>query len=89
MPKRPVDRQDRLRLRLDVNYVIVDAPVLVGSIERAPPCGEGETAVVARQVTEIRHVPSMAYPRRPPAVGTSATERQARTFGRRAASSKA
>ena len=51
----PIDRQDRPRYGLYVNDVIVVTAVLVGVLERSPPGGKGETAVVADEIAEIGH----------------------------------
>lgn len=60
LPEVPVDRKNRLGLRLYVDHVIVLAPILVGAVERSPSRGERETAVVAREVAQVSHGPSMA-----------------------------
>ena len=45
-----VDGQNGPRSGIDVNDVVVVAAVLVRVLERAPPGGEGEAAVVADQI---------------------------------------
>src|SRR5919106_1506446 len=55
-----VDRQDRPRVGLDVDDVVVGAAVLVRVFEGPPPRSEGQAAVPAGQISEVSHATSMA-----------------------------
>jgi hypothetical protein len=50
-----LDRQDPARVPVDVEDVIGGTAVFVGLLRRAPPAREGEPAVTADEVPEVRH----------------------------------
>lgn len=57
-----VDGENGPRSGIDVDDVVVVAAVLIRVLERAPPGGEREAAVVTDEVAEVRHRASI--PRR-------------------------
>ena len=74
-----VDGENGAGIRLDVDHMIVRAAVLVGVLEGAPSRRERQSAVPAREISEVRHGPSIAGSGRAVHTRNRATFSQRRT----------
>lgn len=62
IPGYAVYSQNHAGVRVHEENVIALATVFIGSLERAPACGECQSAVAAGQVARVGHESSMARP---------------------------